>query len=176
MIATFSPAVRSIGLDVVALFGGTTLSVTVFTGDGPQQVDVALSGSGTSFIGFTAESGITGVSAANPPDQSDYACVDNVSYGGNEEPADPALACLDALQAAVESGMAGGCIKGGGSSLLDKVALARAYVLAGDDASATQTIAGFKNELKAQTGKKIASGTAAKLQALADECIAAIAL
>jgi hypothetical protein len=176
MVATFSSPVKSVGLDVVTLYGGTGLSATIETVDGSQQVDIPLPGGVPAFIGFISDSGITSVTVSNPQGQNDFACVDNVSYGGNDAPADPASACLDNLEAAIAAGIAGGSIKNIGNSLLGKIAEARAYLAGGDDANAVGVLKAFKKELKAQTGKKIASAKAAELQAGADECIAAIAL
>jgi hypothetical protein len=178
LISTFSPSVRSVGMDVVALFGNSSsLTVTVVTGDGPQQVDVALSGSGPSFIGFIADSGITSVTVSVPDGDSDNACVDNVSYGGNDEPdpGNPVLDCLDELKAVVEAGIADGSIKNIGNALLDKVATARAYAEAGDLNNAAVALNGFKSLVKAQCGKKISKSEATELLSHANECLDVIA-
>ena len=171
MVATFSPAVRAVGLDVLVVPTGRSLSVTVETGAGSQQLDVALTDGGPAFVGFIAPSGITRVTVANAPDQEVFVCVDNVSYGGVPDGGNPALAKLDALKASVEAGMADGTIKKVGKSLLKKVASARAAAVRGKNQPATKKLKAFKNQVTAAK-KKIAPAKAAELQALADECIA----
>lgn len=173
LIATFSSPVRAVGLDVLAFPTGTSFSVTVETGGGLQQVDVALTDGGPSFIGFVAPSGITEVTIANPAGQEVFVCTDNFSYGGVPDSGeDPVLACLDSLKASVEAGIADGSIKNVGKSLLKKVASARAAVERGKARPAVNKLNAFKNAVKGAK-KKIAPAKAAELQSLADECIAA---
>lgn len=175
LIATFSSPVRSVGLDVLVVPGGKSLTVTVETGDGPQQVDVPLTDGGPAFVGFVAERGITRITIANPAGQEAFACSDNFSFGGEITPTNPALDSLDRLKAAIEAGITDGTIKKVGRSLLLKEAVARAAVVRGKARPAVLVLKAFKLEVRALR-TRIAPAKAAELQALADECIAAIAL
>ncbi len=173
LIATFASTVRSVGLDVLAVPTGGSLSVTVETGAGSQQVDVALTDGGPAFVGFIAPSGILRVTVANPAGQTAFACSDNFSFGGVPDSTNPALDSLDRLKAAVEAGITDGTIKNVGRSLLQKVALARALTVRGKARPAVLVLKAFKLQVRGLR-KKIAPAKAAELQLRADECIAAL--
>jgi hypothetical protein len=174
LVATFSPAVRAVGLDVVVVPTGGALSVTVETTAGSQQVDVALTDGGPAFIGFVADSGISRVTVANPAGQSAFVCVDNVSYGGSSGGGtNPALTSLDLLKASVEAGIADGSIKLVGRSLLQKVVIARALVVRNRTRPAVLVLIAFKHEVVAGR-KKIAPAKVTELLALTDECLKAL--
>ena len=63
---------------------------------------------------------------------------------------------------------------GPGTSLNDKVTAIQGYIAGNQTAKACAAIVAFKNEVKAQTGKKIAAATAAALQHEADRLAASV--
>ena len=63
---------------------------------------------------------------------------------------------------------------GPGTSLNDKVTAIQGYIAANQTAKACAAIVAFKNEVKAQTGKKIPAATAAALQHEADRVAASV--
>ena len=63
---------------------------------------------------------------------------------------------------------------GPGTSLNDKVTAIQGYIAANQTAKACAAIVAFKNEVKAQTGKKIPAATAAALQHEADRLAASV--
>ncbi len=91
----------------------------------------------------------------------------DIRLSASDAPLKPAAEEVLDLLAAVQG-------VGPGTSLNDKVTTIQGYIAANDHASARTTILAFKNEVKAQTGKKIAAATAAALQHEADRVAVSI--
>jgi hypothetical protein len=179
VVLNFSPAVTAVGLDVSSFSfdgsispAGSSLVVTVVGTDGTQSSTVSLTPDGPTFVGLGAVEGtISQVIISNPAGQARQVAVDNLGYGDLANDLD---AVLQEIDQKLSDGRLNGTLRGLGRSLEVKLALVRYAAYRGDYDVVECGLISMRNEVRAQTGKKIARPLAAELTALIDESLALI--
>lgn len=184
------PGVQAVGLDVYSLLPGdfvsppgTALTLSITGTNGSDLQIVPLVPGGPTFFGVVTSVGaITNIAVLNTPGQARFVAADNVAFGNlpvvdpedPEEPEEPPVvdpldAVLDQLEASIAQGRADGSIKKLGSSLEDKLALARLALEDEDDEDAATALKCLGMQVLAHRGKHISRSRADELLVLVKE-------
>jgi len=192
LVFDFAPGVQAVGLDVYSLLPGdfvsppgTLLLISVSGTNSSDLQVVPLTPGGPTFFGVVTSLGsITNIAVLNVPGQPRFVAADNLAFGNlpvnppdPEDPPDPPAGdpldeALDALEASVAEGRADGSIKKLGSSLEDKLALARLALVDGDEAAAAEALKSLAQQVKAQGGKHIQAARASEILELIADALA----
>lgn len=192
VVLDFAPGVQAVGLDVYSLLPGdfvsppgTALTISVSGTNGSDLQIVPLTPGAPTFFGVIASVGtITNIAVLNMPGQARFVAADNVVYGNlpvvdpedPEEPEEPPVVdpldeVLDELGASIAEGRADGSIKKLGSSLEDKLALARLALEDEDEEAAADALKSLGKQVLAHCGRHISRSRAGELIALVKEAL-----